>query len=164
MKSFSFVCLAFLVTLLSVPPSFAGEFTIFGPAQFSRETGTPATQPHSEKDRHRRGKEREEDHHKGKSSDEHPSRDYSQTVVSFESPLAGSDFILKLQNGDAAGKNRVSSGIVKVNGDVVIEPSDLNRHVGTEEEDDVALVEGTNELSVLLRSKPGAFVLISERV
>ncbi|NIN36507.1 MAG: hypothetical protein GTO60_16020, partial [Gammaproteobacteria bacterium] len=70
----------------------------------------------------------------------------------------GSGFTLRLINGDSQGKNRVSSAVITVNGVQVMGPSDFNQQVGTLER--TVSLSTSNEISVKLNSKPGAYVII----
>ena len=50
--------------------------------------------------------------------------------ITFTSPTSGSDFVMKIQNGDDQGQDRVSSGTVTLNGIQIADPSDFNQSVG----------------------------------
>ena len=67
--------------------------------------------------------------------------------------------VLRLQNGEPDGRNRVSSGWVALNGEDVVRPQDLNPRVqGFHRE--VTLTPKT-ELRVTLASAPGSFLQLS---
>jgi hypothetical protein len=80
---------------------------------------------------------------------------YSET---FESPSAG-EFLLFLRNGDEEG-SRVTSATVEINGDAVVQPSDLNDNLpGLRRR--VRLEAGANEIAVELAGAPGSFVTVA---
>ena len=72
----------------------------------------------------------------------------------FEAP-----FRLIVINGDSAGKARISSAFIYLNGNVVLSPSDLNQKVG-EITKEIELLE-SNTLMVKLQSKPESFLKVS---
>lgn len=76
----------------------------------------------------------------------------------FEACNTGAVYRLVVENG-AAGKDRVSSVTVSLNGVEVVRPSDLNQRVDRIEKE-VAL-QGENTLAVRLASNPGAFLTVS---
>lgn len=104
--------------------SFAGEYTVFGPKQFSRGNGTPVTE-----------------------------------TVSFASPVTGSGFKLKANNGEAPGTGRTSSGTIALNGEAVANPSDFNQQVDSLER--IVPLSSSNNLSVQLNSQPGSSLTLS---
>jgi len=69
------------------------------------------------------------------------------------------DFVLKVQNGEEDGSNRVSSAVVSLNGVKVLSPADFNQNVQLLDRAIVPL-DLDNTLSVSLRSNPGGFLHI----
>lgn len=69
------------------------------------------------------------------------------------------NFVIKVQNGNDDGSNRVSSAIVSLNGVKVLSPSDFNQKVQILERA-IVPVDAANTLSVSLRSNPGGFLHI----
>ncbi len=71
---------------------------------------------------------------------------------------AGPGFTLRVIDGNSQGNNRISSGVIKVNGLEVIGPAGFNQNVGSI----VRTIDLTtsSEISVKLNSKPGSFVII----
>lgn len=65
---------------------------------------------------------------------------------------------LIIKNGDASGKNHVSSALIAVNGQQILGPNNFNQQV-YDLEVLVNLAEG-NSISVELRSKPGSYLTI----
>jgi hypothetical protein len=83
--------------------------------------------------------------------------EYSAT---FSLPVgAASPFLLIVQNGDASGTNRVSSGWVYINGTQVVGPSDFNQNVATITR--TVTLTSQNTLQVTLASKPGSYIIIN---
>lgn len=81
-----------------------------------------------------------------------------QERFSLDQGLAGS-YVMRIQNGDVTGSNRLSSAIVKLNGKSLLTPSDLNQKVDRLE---VPVTLNTqNVLDVELRSGPEGYLLIS---
>lgn len=74
----------------------------------------------------------------------------------FTSPVTGSDFTLKLHNGDDQGGSRVSSAAITLNGSQILGPSDFNQQVGLLERK--VSLGSSNDFSVLLSSAPGSFL------
>jgi len=70
-----------------------------------------------------------------------------------------SPYNLHIVNGDASGKNRVSSATIALNGVQIAGPSDFNQNVATIDRS-VAL-QATNTLQVTLASKPGSYLTIN---
>lgn len=66
--------------------------------------------------------------------------------------------ILKVMNGDANGKNRISSAIVRINGVEILGPNDFNQNVYNLEIP--VSLEENNMISVELRSKPNSYLTI----
>jgi hypothetical protein len=77
----------------------------------------------------------------------------------FGSPVEGSDFVLKIDNGNDFDNHRVTSGTIFLNGEQLVGPSDFNEQVEWIERT-VSLLY-TNELSVKLAGAPGDFLTIS---
>jgi len=69
------------------------------------------------------------------------------------------DFLLRVQNGEADGTQRVSSALVSLNGAKVLAPADFNQKVQVLERV-IAPLEGDNTLTVELRSNPGGSLLV----
>jgi len=71
-------------------------------------------------------------------------------------------YTLYVFNGAPDGKNRVSSGSVRLNGEEVVSPHDLSQQVGAFERE-VTLESGRNvlEVEVRLESKPGSFLTLT---
>lgn len=80
-------------------------------------------------------------------------------TVKFSSSYTGSGFILRIQNGDDQGNNRVSSADVLLNGQTVAKPSDFNQQV--EKIERAVSLNGNNELAVELNSQPGSFITVT---
>lgn len=80
-------------------------------------------------------------------------------TVNFASPIAGSGFTLKVQNGDAQGSNRVSSASIKLNGDQILGPAYLNQQTGAMQR--MVSLGSSNAMSVNLASAPGSFLTIT---
>jgi hypothetical protein len=76
----------------------------------------------------------------------------------FQACNTGAVYRLVVENG-AAGKDRVSSATISLNGLEVIRPSDLNQRV-EQVEKEVSL-QGDNTLAVRLASNPGGFLTMS---
>ncbi|MCP5050522.1 MAG: hypothetical protein GY940_25380, partial [bacterium] len=72
---------------------------------------------------------------------------------------AGGGFTLKVINGDSNGDNRISSGVIELNGQELLGPSDFNRQVGFLER--TVSLNTANEISVQLKSSPGSFITIN---
>lgn len=75
----------------------------------------------------------------------------------FSAPAAGYH-ALWVQNGDDAG-SRVSSGSIDVNGTLVVRESDFSRQVELLRRP-VALLAGTNTITVTLNGEPGSFITV----
>lgn len=67
--------------------------------------------------------------------------------------------MLFVDNGGPSGDNRVSAAEVRINGELVIGPQELNQNVASIEIP-VAILE-SNEIAVRMTSKPGSFITIS---
>jgi hypothetical protein len=69
--------------------------------------------------------------------------------------------IIKVYNGglDSVKKARVSSAVIKINGEVIFKQSQFNKKV-TSLEKDITLDEGQNTIEVTLKSKPGGKLTI----
>jgi len=66
--------------------------------------------------------------------------------------------ILKVMNGDANGKNRISSAVILINGVEILGPNDFNQNAYNLE---VPIsLEENNTISVELRSKPGSYLWV----
>lgn len=74
-------------------------------------------------------------------------------------PSSRGDYLLKIINGDAKGGHRVSSAVIRLNGQVVVGPSELNQNV-PEISVRVSLRE-SNTLGVELRSAPDSQITLS---
>jgi hypothetical protein len=74
-------------------------------------------------------------------------------------PWIVSPFNLHIVNGDASGKNRISSATIALNGVQIAGPSDFNQNVATI--DRSATLQATNTLQVTLASKPGSYLTIN---
>ena len=75
---------------------------------------------------------------------------------------ATSPFTLKLRNGEANGTKRLSSVIIKANGQTIVSTSDLNQNVYTLERT-VSFVGDPPQLTldIELRSNPGSYITLS---
>ncbi len=80
-------------------------------------------------------------------------------TADFTNPAAGSDFVIKIVNGDSRGKRRVSAATVTLDGNAVCGPSDLNQQVA-ELERTVALGR-TATLAVITEGAPGGFITVT---
>jgi Bacterial Ig-like domain/Metallo-peptidase family M12B Reprolysin-like/IPT/TIG domain len=74
-------------------------------------------------------------------------------------PWIVSPFNLHIVNGDASGKNRISSATIALNGVQIAGPSDFNQNVATI--DRSVTLQATNTLQVTLASKPGSYLTIN---
>src|SRR5882724_13170230 len=74
-------------------------------------------------------------------------------------PWIVSPFSLHIVNGDASGKNRISSATIALNGVQIAGPSDFNQNVATI--DRSVTLQATNTLQVTLASKPGSYLTIN---
>jgi hypothetical protein len=79
-----------------------------------------------------------------------------QVTDSF--PGVAGEAKLIITNGDANGKNRVSSAIIKINGTEVITPNHFNQQIGNIEKP--IQVNEQNTITVELRSKPGSYLTV----
>lgn len=79
--------------------------------------------------------------------------------ITFTSPTSGTDFMMKIHNGDDHGNHRVSSGTVTLNGIQIAGPSDFNQSIEWIER--TVSINSMNELSVNLASPPGSFITIT---
>ena len=70
-----------------------------------------------------------------------------------------SPFNLHIVNGDASGKNRISSATIALNGVQIAGPSDFNENVATI--DRSVTLQATNTLQVTLASKPGSYLTVN---
>ena len=77
----------------------------------------------------------------------------------FEVQNPGAGFVLTVINGNREGSNRVSSGTIKLNGVVVMEPNDLNQQVRKVVRQVTVLAE--NVLEAELAGRPSGQVLIT---
>jgi hypothetical protein len=83
----------------------------------------------------------------------------NQYLEQFSLPAtATSPYTLHIQNGDLDGTNRVSSATVKLNGAVILSPSDLNQNVAGV--DRTVTLASANTLEVSLASVPGSYLII----
>lgn len=81
-------------------------------------------------------------------------------VERFKAPAdVSAPFTLFVQNGDASGSNRVSSGTIKLNGVEIFSQSDFNHNVGTLQS--VVTLKQDNTLEVKLASQPGSYIFVS---
>ena len=80
-------------------------------------------------------------------------------TVSFASPVTGSGFKLKANNGEAQGAGRTSSGTIALNGEAVANPSDFNQQIDSLER--IVPLSSSNNLSVQLNSQPGSSITLS---
>jgi hypothetical protein len=76
----------------------------------------------------------------------------------FQACNTGAVYRLVVENG-AAGKDRVSSATVNLNGVEVVRPSELNQKVERFEKE--VTLQGENTLAVRLSSNPGGFLTVS---
>lgn len=68
-------------------------------------------------------------------------------------------FFLRITNGTAEGTHRVSSAVIKLNGQEVLRPSELNQKVpGLSRQ--INVMSGENVLEVRPRSIPGSFITV----
>lgn len=72
---------------------------------------------------------------------------------SFSADILQGTFTLVVQNGDASGQRRVSSGSIVLNGVEVVRESDFNQQTGTIQK--VVQVKASNTLAVTLKGGPG---------
>jgi len=79
-----------------------------------------------------------------------------QVTDSF--PGVAGEAKLIITNGDAKGKNKVNSAIIKINGTEVIIPNNLNQQIGNIEK--AIQVNEQNTITVELRSKPGSYLTV----
>jgi hypothetical protein len=77
---------------------------------------------------------------------------------SFQACNTGATYRLVVENG-AAGKDRVSSATVTLNGVEIVRPNDLNQRVERVEKE--VSLQGDNTLAVRLASNPGGFLTVS---
>jgi hypothetical protein len=90
---------------------------------------------------------------------------YRQTATpvtetrTFQVLNPGSGFVLTIINGNREGDNRVSSGTIKLNGVVVMNPNDLNQQVRTVVRQVIVLAN--NVLEVELAGKPTGQILVT---
>jgi len=83
----------------------------------------------------------------------------NQYLEQFSLPAtATSPYTLHIQNGALDGTNRVSSATVKLNGAVILSPSDLNQNVAGV--DRTVTLLSANTLEVSLASVPGSYLVI----
>lgn len=75
-------------------------------------------------------------------------------------PTVGPPFLLHVVNGQSSGQNRISSAWITVNNIQVAGPADFGQTVAIVDRT-ITLTPGTNQLTVTLASKPGAFVTVS---
>jgi len=66
--------------------------------------------------------------------------------------------IIKVMNGDANGKNRISSAVILINGTEILGSNDFNQFVYNLEVP--VNLEENNTISVELRSKPGCYIWV----
>ena len=78
---------------------------------------------------------------------------------SFSVSNINSSFTLVVQNGDAGGAKRVSSGDVSLNGVQVVGDNDFNQQAGLIRK--TVSLRASNTLRVQLRSAPGCFITIN---
>lgn len=69
------------------------------------------------------------------------------------------DTKIVLTNGNPDGTKRISSAVISLNLATIIKPSDFNQNVAIIRRD-IAPLDGTNKLSVSLRSNPGGFLTV----
>jgi len=83
----------------------------------------------------------------------------NQYLEQFSLPAnATSPYTLHIRNGALDGTNRVSSATVKLNGVVILSPSDLNQNVAGV--DRTVTLVSANTLEVSLASVPGSYLII----
>ncbi|MGH9871912.1 MAG: PKD domain-containing protein, partial [Pyrinomonadaceae bacterium] len=83
----------------------------------------------------------------------------NQYLEQFSLPAGAiSPYKLHIQNGSLDGTNRVSSATIKLNGVVILSPSDLNQNVGVV--DRTVTLDSTNTLAVTLASDPGSYLIV----
>jgi len=80
--------------------------------------------------------------------------------VSFGVADAGGRFLLRLTNGTQEGAHRISGGTIKLNGERVFRPSELNQKVAELSRQVMLSPGGNNFLEVKLRGAPGSFVTL----
>jgi hypothetical protein len=80
-------------------------------------------------------------------------------TVTDSFPGVSGEANLLITNGDANGKNRVSSGTIMVNGVTVVTPDKFNKQVSSFEVP-INVIE-MNTISVQLASKPGSFITVT---
>jgi hypothetical protein len=84
----------------------------------------------------------------------------NQYTTTFTAPSwIVSPYDLHIVNGDANGKNRISSATIALNGVQIAGPSDFNQNVATL--DFSVTLQASNTLQVTLASKPGSYLTIN---
>jgi hypothetical protein len=81
-----------------------------------------------------------------------------ETLVFESDPELLGPFTMNLMSGDASGSHRVDSAVIKLNGDVIFDPSSFNEQIGFLSQ--AVSLQSTNSLSVELRGKPGDLLTI----
>ena len=80
-------------------------------------------------------------------------------TVNFSSPVVGSGFTMKIQNGDTQGGNRVSSATITLYGTQIFGPPDFNQQTGSLQH--IVSLGSSNSLSVNLASAPASVLTIA---
>ena len=75
------------------------------------------------------------------------------------SDIGYTDFVLKIQNGEEDGSQRISSALISLNGTKILIPADFNQQIQTLERA-ISPLQGDNILAVTMRSKPGGTSLV----
>ena len=81
-----------------------------------------------------------------------------ETLVFESDPELLGPFTMNLMSGDASGSHRVDSAVIKLNGDVIFDPSSFNEQIGFLSQ--AVSLQSTNSLSVELRGEPGDLLTI----
>ena len=89
---------------------------------------------------------------------ESPRRASTKEVRTFDA-TGLENLVLRVENGAPDGSRRISSAVITMNGIQILKPSDLNQKVDVLERP-LAPQDGSNTLSIHLRSNPGGFLLV----
>ncbi len=79
----------------------------------------------------------------------------------FVVPATSGAFTLHVQNGDGATDNLVSAAVIKVNGTMVVNASELNQRTDALDRALTNLVKGNNSLEIEVRSVPSSYITVS---
>ncbi len=70
-------------------------------------------------------------------------------------------FTITVNNGDADGSNRISSGTISINGFTVVQQKDFNQNVATIVKPVYGIAKTGNVIAIKLQSKPGAKITVT---